>query len=296
MQLVSGELQQALREGNSDGRSRRSGSRPGIRFRRSRTARCRSGCRFRLRLPPRSGRASPAPGSRAAASFISRAPQTAAKRRESAANAPIRRQASGYQHPPAGSHLRSRVLHAAAAPGRPCDHEPRRKPGRQPGDDRPAPSRGRHRQTDRRAVRELAHGRVSRRSRQLLLQPVPGLVTHRDETHADPRAHVPRRAPLGRPGGAGGALGSSSSGRSGRHGIGCRLDGVPLASRVRRRHLSDLLPRRPYRPPSRARLRAARRRPRRQPQALRASRPDIGAGRSPVAVPVPARLAPRADG
>ncbi len=59
--------------------TRRSGSRPGIRSRRSRTARCRSGCRSRLRLLPRSGRASRAPGSRAAASFISRAPQTAAK-------------------------------------------------------------------------------------------------------------------------------------------------------------------------------------------------------------------------
>ena len=76
---------------------------------------------------------------------------------------------------------------------------------------------------------------------------------------------------------------------------GCILDGDPLAARVHRGHLPDLLPLRPGRPASDARLRAVRRQPERQSQALRAPGPHPGARRSAAAVPVPARLTARAD-
>jgi hypothetical protein len=71
------------------------------------------------------------PGSRAAASSTSRAPRTAADGRERRPiDAPVRRQARGYQHPPAGSHVRPRVLRAAPLAGAPSSHQSRRQSGR----------------------------------------------------------------------------------------------------------------------------------------------------------------------
>ena len=73
------------------------------------------------------------------------------------------------------------------------------------------------------------------------------------------------------------------------------LDRLALAARLHRGDLPHLLPGRPDASASYPGLRAAPRRPGRQPQALRASERDPGAGRSAAPVPVPPRLAPRAD-
>ena len=122
-------------------------------------------------------------------------------------------------------------------------------PGVSPADDRPAPSRGRPRPADHHAVPELALGGAARRSRQVVLQPVPRLVADQDEAPADVRADVPRRAAVGHL--------RRSRARSGRPviraasstpGLDALLDRVPVAARVHRGHLPDLLPLGPGRP------------------------------------------------
>ena len=129
-------------------------------------------------------------------------------------DAPVRRQARGYQHPLAGSHVRPGVLRAAPLARRPRHHQPRRQPGRQPGDDRPAPPRGRDRPADHHAVSELGVGGAARRPRQVLLQSVSGLGADQEPARGDARARLPRRVPVGpvrRPGCAVG--GSAPQGR-----------------------------------------------------------------------------------
>ena len=91
------------------------------------------------------------------------------------------------------------------------------------------------------------------------------------------------------------ALGGPAPEGHRRYRTGRILDGHPLAARVHRRHLPDVLSRGPGRLAADARLCAVRRQPERQPQALRAPGPHPGARRSAAAVPVPARLTARAD-